>query len=346
MHQFGLFPAHNLSADVLLAASASPLGMGVRNLTWQELGLLWDVPILCMDSLAQDKMEEFIAAVCVSAPAKVLFSGTDALLTTLFRGGLHREEEIPSWSTTCHEPATNDAIGLEVVAQGVTAVAPEKFEVASLVASLVVKGEVQKADGSLVPVQLWDRAFLRGYGKGGQNHLLRHQEELGLSSDKRAGFMNGSQPPDGWTAALGVFRTLGLAWWRRHVLRDFYAWRKANIGGVSSVGLVTHSTGVRHGKGVWFLRGRPLAGKHTPGSEINYGLQKTDRPQCMQALMPYSAVQTPRGLNERKGQSLFFGTGGKITSEVFGTDSHTTPQAPSPSTLPHKRSVGTQYSTS
>jgi hypothetical protein len=63
--------------------------------------------------------------------------------------------------------------------------------------------------------------------------------------------MNGSKPPDGWATALRVFRTLGLTWWRRHVLRDFYAWRKANIGGVSSVGLVTHSTGVRHGKGVW-----------------------------------------------------------------------------------------------
>jgi hypothetical protein len=221
VHQFDLFPAHNLSADVLLAALASPLGMCVRKLTWQELGLLWDVPILCMDSLAQDKMEEFIAAVCVSASAKVLISGTGALLTTLFQGGLQREEEILPWSTTCHKPATNGAIGLEVVAQAVAALASEKFEVASQVASLVVKGEVQKADGTLVPVQLWDQAFLRGYRKGGQNHLLRYQEALGLSSDKRACFMNGSQPPDGWAAALGVFRTLGLAWCRHHVLRDF-----------------------------------------------------------------------------------------------------------------------------
>ena len=87
VYQFGLFPAHNLSADVLLAASASPSGMGVRKITWPELGLLWDVPILCMDSFQQGQMEEFLAAVCTSAPAKVLFSGTDALLTTSFRGG-------------------------------------------------------------------------------------------------------------------------------------------------------------------------------------------------------------------------------------------------------------------
>ncbi len=87
LYQFGLFPAHDLSAEVLLAASASPSGMGVRKLTRDELGLLWDVPILCIDSLQQDQMEDFIAAVCTSAPAKVLFSGTDALLTTSFRGG-------------------------------------------------------------------------------------------------------------------------------------------------------------------------------------------------------------------------------------------------------------------
>ena len=88
LYQFGLFPAHNLSAEVLLAASTSPSGMGVRKLTWQELGLLWNVPILCIDSLQQDQMEDFLATACTSAPAKVLFSGTDALLTTSFRGGL------------------------------------------------------------------------------------------------------------------------------------------------------------------------------------------------------------------------------------------------------------------
>jgi len=144
---------------------------------------------------------------------------------------------------TIHKPVTNVVIGLKVVAQ---AVAPEELEVASL----VLKGEEQKADGALVPVRLWDQAFQRGYGQDGNDHLLRHQVALGIPSDKWAVFMNGSKPPDGWATALRVFQTLGLTWWRRHVLRDFYAWRKANIGCVSSVGLVTQSTGMRHGKGV------------------------------------------------------------------------------------------------
>ena len=83
---------------------------------------------------------------------------------------------------------------------------------------------------------------------------------MGISPDKRAGFMNGAQPPDGWAAALGGFQTLCLTWWRRHVLRDFHAWRKANIEEVSSVGLVTHYTDVRQGKRVrtfdWTASGR------------------------------------------------------------------------------------------
>jgi hypothetical protein len=109
-------------------------------------------------------MEEFLVAVCTSAPAKVLFSGTDELLTTSLRGGLNWEEEILMENKTSHEPVTNDVIGLKVVAK---AVAPEEFEVASL----VVKGEEQNADGALVPVRLWDQAFLRGYGQEGNDHL-------------------------------------------------------------------------------------------------------------------------------------------------------------------------------
>ena len=70
----------------------------------------------------------------------------------------------------------------------------------------VVKGEDQKADGALVPIQLWDQAFLRGYGQEVNEHLLRHQLALGISSDTpdtRSGFMEGPKPPDGWTTALG-----------------------------------------------------------------------------------------------------------------------------------------------
>ena len=268
LYQFGLFPAHNLRAEVLLAASASPSGMGVRSLTWQELGLLWDVPILCIDTLPQDQMENFLAAACTSAPAKVLFSGSDALLTTLFRGGSKWETGGSKWETgetwpNKISPFSNDEIGLKM-----SEAASEMFEevkeeeVKEVVEGFeVVKGDGQKADGSSVPIRLWEQAFLRGYGQEGNKHLLRHQLALGISQDtQRSGFMGGLKPPEGWTTALGGFRTMGLLWWRRHVLRDFFEWRKANIAGVPSGNLVIHSTGVSQGKGVrtfvWTAKGR------------------------------------------------------------------------------------------
>ena len=43
---FGLFPALDPRALVLLESSGSPSGYGSRVLTGRELGTLWDVPIL------------------------------------------------------------------------------------------------------------------------------------------------------------------------------------------------------------------------------------------------------------------------------------------------------------
>jgi hypothetical protein len=51
---WGLFPASDLHALVLLAASRSPSGFGVRSLMWLELAALWDVPILVSDSLLDE----------------------------------------------------------------------------------------------------------------------------------------------------------------------------------------------------------------------------------------------------------------------------------------------------
>jgi hypothetical protein len=86
IQQWGLFPASDLQAVVLLAASGSPSGMGVRPLSWLESAALWDVPILVSDSMRGDSDTLIFQAFCASTPAKVLFAGTDALLTTSFRG--------------------------------------------------------------------------------------------------------------------------------------------------------------------------------------------------------------------------------------------------------------------
>ena len=84
---WGLFPASDLSASVMVAASGSPSGWGTRSLSVMELAALWDVPILVSDSLSDMSDLGIFKGFWASAPGKVLFAGTDALLTTSFRGG-------------------------------------------------------------------------------------------------------------------------------------------------------------------------------------------------------------------------------------------------------------------
>jgi hypothetical protein len=64
---------------VLLYAVGSVLGMGVCPLTWPELAVLWDVPILVSDWLSADTDLELLHRFCTAAPAKILFVGADVL---------------------------------------------------------------------------------------------------------------------------------------------------------------------------------------------------------------------------------------------------------------------------
>jgi hypothetical protein len=84
----GLFPASETGAWVLVASSRSPSGYGSRRLLGQELGNLWEVPILLLDSLRDPDVAPLMAGICVSPPSCLLHTCTDVLLTGGFRGGL------------------------------------------------------------------------------------------------------------------------------------------------------------------------------------------------------------------------------------------------------------------
>ena len=84
----GLFPASDRSARVLVPATSSPTGLGSRSLSLMELGGLWDIPILVMDSLVGPAAGDIYRALFDTPPTKSLLVGVDSLLTTLFRGGL------------------------------------------------------------------------------------------------------------------------------------------------------------------------------------------------------------------------------------------------------------------
>jgi hypothetical protein len=90
---FGLFPASDPAARVIVESSTSPSGYGSRQLTARELGNLWDVPILFLDSLPDTDVGRLMGAICTSPPSKLLHTGADLLLTDFFRGGWGREGE-------------------------------------------------------------------------------------------------------------------------------------------------------------------------------------------------------------------------------------------------------------
>jgi hypothetical protein len=141
IHQWGLFPASDLGARVLLASSGCPSGRGVRPLSWLELAVLWDVPILVTDAISEESSISILRGFCASTPAKVLFAGADALLTTLFRGGSFL---IGSLAQSSDEvagpfPRSNTDLGLVVSP-------PTREEDNCRFATRVVKGDAQKAD--------------------------------------------------------------------------------------------------------------------------------------------------------------------------------------------------------
>ena len=228
IHQWGLFPASDLGARVLLASSGCPSGWGVRPLSWLELAALWDVPILVMDAFSEESSISILQGFCASAPAKVLFAGADALLTTLFRGGSGAIGSLVQSSNEVAGPSPRSNTDLGLVVSP-----PTEEEDNCRFAIRVVKGDSQKADGAAVPDRLWIHAFLEGYAREGTEGDSRlHLRALGLPDHAAVGHLRETGPPSqgiGWEASLGGFRTLGLARWRRQLLRGFHEWRKINV---------------------------------------------------------------------------------------------------------------------
>jgi hypothetical protein len=134
-------------------------------------------------------------------------------------------------------------------------------------ATRVVKGDAQKADGAAVPDHLWIHAFLEGYAKEGEEgDATQHLTALGFPDHARVGHLRETGPPNqgiGWEAALGGFRTLGLARWRSQLLRGFHGWRKSNVRvnrGCTPAQMVRHSCVLRGNEAgsafAWSQKGR------------------------------------------------------------------------------------------
>ena len=170
---FGLFPAFEPTARVLVESSGSPSGYGSRCLSTRELGDLWDVPILLLDSLSDEAVTVLMEGICHSPPSNLLHTGADLLLTASFRGGLEGDSR-PGASDLAASalppgprPLTDAELGLCPLPDDCSGASPE-----GLVEGLgplpespdteVIKGDHQKADNAAVPDHLWLRAFALG----------------------------------------------------------------------------------------------------------------------------------------------------------------------------------------
>ena len=225
---FGLFPASEPDAWVLLESSGSPSGYGLRTLSARELDDLWDVPILFMDSLSDPEVGELMAAICRSLPSKLLHSGANLLLTSCFRGGLGVMQGHKG-SLLGPRPLLDTDLGLAPAAKclqsttaDLDALAVEEY----VAAEEVIKGDLQKTDNAAVPDHLWLRAFDLGYGESG--HSAWHLRALGRTEGS-VGFLDDPAPPRGWRGALPGLRLFALRYWRSRVTRGYVAWRRANV---------------------------------------------------------------------------------------------------------------------
>ncbi len=230
---FGLFPASDLAAEVLVESSGSPLGYGSWRLPAGELGNLWDIPILFLNSLSDTEITSLMVAICTTPPSKLLHTRADVLLTSVFRGGCRGTEGdgdgkgdglgvVPGPVPEPH-PCSDKELGLIPASKRhCTAGSREDFALAEE----VTKRNTQKADNTAVPDHLWLRAFVLGYGAAGCAAL--HLEALGLGEGNQ-GHLNLPGPPDSWQGALPGLWSFALRYWRSRVTRGYISWHQANV---------------------------------------------------------------------------------------------------------------------
>jgi hypothetical protein len=230
---FGLFPASDPGAQVLLESLASPSGYGSCSLSARELENLWDVPILFLDSLADEEVTGLMGVICRSPPTKLLHTGTDLLLTSVFWGGLEfrqglevrqGQEELGQGQEGATvgnlpgpHPCSDADLGLSPVCK--RHCPSETLNMEELTTSAeVIKGDSQKADNAAVPDHLWLRAFVQGYGT--RACAACHLEMLGWT-EGTVGFLEGPELPTGWQGALPGLRLFALRYWCSRVTKGY-----------------------------------------------------------------------------------------------------------------------------
>jgi hypothetical protein len=189
VQDWGLFPASDLAARVLVQCSSSPSGHGSCLLTWLELGGLWDLPISIMDTLPPMGGDVMLQAFFKGAPTKILALGANFLLTLSFRGGLRSVHGVTRPLAVLDlgpRPLSYSELGLATMdaAHDNNAVMLE-----------VIKGDSQKADDASVLDHLWLHAFATGYGE--PSCMAQHNAAHYQAPDPQGRGLLNPHPPKG-----------------------------------------------------------------------------------------------------------------------------------------------------
>ena len=190
---YGLFPAHDLTADVrVTCVYNTPSFWGTRRLSPVELADLYDVPLRVQEYAVANGSHLLLAEFLRATPGKTLLLGCDFLLTGCVRGG---------WgvATTLERAKPFELIPAKVFesdpqAEAIHKAAWNNFKEGERLEE-VRKQDGQKADDATVPVALWDSMF-----------LLTRREDTGVNQIPLV---------QDWRKGLELFRTGMIKAWRR-----------------------------------------------------------------------------------------------------------------------------------
>ncbi len=251
----GLAPRDVANVPVAVGCVFNPSNLGIRPLTLFELGALQDVPILFLDYLRlRCGMEgrDLLKLLIQGHPSKVLFLGSDFLLSAYVRGGGAIASASAGGATASagagaspHVSINSEATGskagivagrIGVKTSWIEETSEDLFVEREVAQMDIERTEWNKDDDSPIHFHIWDEMFLRSWKKPQEERSVG--EKWNGASDQ-VDILPCKDPRDcnfsdaqltvkmslpRWRWALMKIRAGALRYWRRKMTRDFLAY--------------------------------------------------------------------------------------------------------------------------
>ena len=231
----GLSTRSMSKVPVVVGCVFNPSKLGSRFLTGMELGALHGVPILFLDHLKRLEGAQrafIISRLLLAAPGKVLFLGSDYLLTRYVRGGgsmlsRYRSRDL-NGKLSSHPVLVNVYAARQVALTECSASPQDPFILAEIDKMHQEKMVYEKDDDSPIHFHIWDEMFLvsRAHVLGeGESLASRWKDPISVVAtppcqDPRDCRLSDTQTLSGyrlprWRWALTKLRAALLRYWRR-----------------------------------------------------------------------------------------------------------------------------------